>query len=194
MPSSSSPLKHVFWSGDLPETLFDDVLLASPLGALFSLPVRQCAMSGQLVHQMLCRQLHTDNSDETWFLFAGQPIRFSLMEFEQITGLCCAPFPAASDLEPVTTHSEGSAPYWYTLIGRKLGGATVEDLLSLLKSDANMPAWRKFRLALIVIVEGILLCRKFRLALISCSDRRTDLKERPSRPCPLKARIEISHV
>lgn len=48
-----------------------DTLLASPLGALFSLPVQHCSLSGQLVHQMLCRQLCTANADEIWFVFGA---------------------------------------------------------------------------------------------------------------------------
>ena len=134
-------------------------LLASPLGALFSLPVRQCSLSGQLVHQMLCRQLHTTNSEELWFVFAGQPLRFSLTEFHEVTGLDCSPLPAERDLAAATTHAEGSAPYWYSLIGGTLGSVTVKELLRRLKSEPAMPSWRKFRLALVVIVDGILLTR-----------------------------------
>lgn len=136
-----------------------DTLLASPLGSLFSLPVRRCSLSGQLVHQMLCRQLDTTNSEEMWFVFGGQPLRFSLSEFREATGLECCPFPSQEKLDAATTHAEGSAPYWYTLIGGKLGSVTVKALLQMLKTQPNMPSWRKFRLALIVIVEGVLLCR-----------------------------------
>lgn len=136
-----------------------DTLLASPLGALFSLPVQHCSLSGQLVHQMLCRQLCTANADEIWFVFGGHPLRLSLMEFEQLTGLSCAPFPSAADLVAHTTHADGSAPYWYTLVGQTLGDSTVEEIVRWLKNEPTMPAWRKFRLALVVLVEGIILCR-----------------------------------
>ncbi|KAG7564836.1 hypothetical protein ISN44_As10g015850 [Arabidopsis suecica] len=134
-------------------------LLSSPLGSLFSLPVRQSSVSGQLVHQMLCRQLHTTNVDETWFVYGGQPLRFSLTEFHQVTGLCCSPLPPVEQLAAATTHENGSAPYWYQLIGPTLGAATVKEIVGWLKDEPNMPIWRRFRLALIVIVEGILLCK-----------------------------------
>lgn len=107
-----------------------DILLASPMGSLFSLPVRQSSLSGQLVHQILCRQLLTRNLDALWFVFGGHPIRFSITEFEQVTGLCCSPLPPANDIKEATTHAEGDAPYWYQLIGRKLGSATVKEIVS----------------------------------------------------------------
>ncbi|XP_023634652.1 uncharacterized protein LOC111829561 isoform X1 [Capsella rubella] len=73
-------------------------LLASPLGKLFSLHVRYCSLSGQLVHQMLCRQLCTPHSDALCFVYGGQPLRFSLVEFEQLTGLSCASSPPTTDI------------------------------------------------------------------------------------------------
>lgn len=136
-----------------------ETLLSSPLGALFSLPVRHCSFSGQLVHQMLCRQLHTTNAAEMWFVFGGQPLRFSLKEFHDATGLSCCDFPPQSELEAATTHADGSSPYWYQLIGGTPGAVTVKELLARLKQEPTMASWRKFRLCLVVIVEGILLCR-----------------------------------
>ncbi|XP_010421463.1 PREDICTED: uncharacterized protein LOC104706920 [Camelina sativa] len=135
------------------------ILLVSPLESLFSLPVRFCFLSGQLVHQLLCRQLYTPNCEEMWFVYAGQPLRFSLVEFEELTGLSCKPFSLRAVLLSRTTHADGCAPYWYKIIGHDIGSTTVDDLITLLKSEPTMPVWRKFRLALLVIVEGILLCR-----------------------------------
>lgn len=134
------------------------MLLQSPLGRLFSLPVRQSSLSGQLLHQLLCRQLHTPNSEETWFVFGGYPIRFSLTEFHNVTGLCCAHFPSEDRIRSATTHPEGSYPYWYELVGGPLGKVTIETLLERVKKDPSMPSWKKFQLSLVVIVDGILLC------------------------------------
>ncbi|XP_023640906.1 uncharacterized protein LOC111831222 isoform X2 [Capsella rubella] len=96
-------------------------LLSSPLSALFSLLVRYCSLFGQLVHQMLCRQLCTPNSDAMWFVYRGQPLCFSLLEFVQLTSLSCAPSLPTAELVAATTHFDSFAPYWYTLIGRTLG-------------------------------------------------------------------------
>ncbi|CAA0364214.1 unnamed protein product [Arabidopsis thaliana] len=134
-----------------------DLLLQSPLGALFSLPVRQCSLFGQLVHQLLCRQLYTDEPNATWFVFGGQPLRFSLMEFEEVTGLCCSEYPPPSEMKSVLSYPDGESPYWYKLIGGKLGSVTVKSLLLRLKSEPQMPRRRKFQIALVVLVEGVLL-------------------------------------
>lgn len=136
-----------------------DRLLESPLGSLFSLPVRHCSLSGQLVHQMLCRQLNTTNSDEMWFVFGGHPLRFSLVEFHQLTGLACGPFPPASEIIAATTHSSGHSPFWYKVIGDTPGCVTIKELVSRLKREPQMPLWRKFRICLVVLVEGVILCR-----------------------------------
>ncbi|OAO89472.1 hypothetical protein AXX17_ATUG00040 [Arabidopsis thaliana] len=83
------------------------LLLQSPLGSLFSLPVRYCSLSGQLLHQLLCRQLFTEEIDATWFVFAGQPLRFSLKEFEEITSLCCSEYPSAAEVRFSTSYADG---------------------------------------------------------------------------------------
>ena len=116
-------------------------------------------MSGQLLHQLLCRQLHTQHLEETWFIFGGYPIRFSLAEFATVTGLNCSPYPSDDVLRKATVHSHGNSPYWYELIGGTLGATTVSEIVAWLKADPTIPPWRKFRLALIILVEGILLCR-----------------------------------
>lgn len=108
---------------------------------------------------MLCKQLVTNNPEELWFVFGGQPIRFSLLEFHQVIGLLCAPFPPPEILVPATTHCEGSSPYWYKLISGKLGAVTVKEIVARLKFEHTMPAWRKFYLALVILVEGVLVCK-----------------------------------
>ena len=45
------------------------------------------------------------------------------------------------------------------LVGGTIGATTVSDIVAWLKADPAIPPWRKFRLALIVLVEGIMLCR-----------------------------------
>ncbi|CAF1706150.1 unnamed protein product [Brassica napus] len=62
-------------------------LLGSQFGALFHLSVSRCSNSAKLVHSLLSRQLVTMRLYELWFLFADKPLRFSLREFGDITGL-----------------------------------------------------------------------------------------------------------
>ena len=132
-----------------------ELLLQSPLGSIFLLPIRQCSLSSQLLHQLLRRQLFTSEVDATWFVFAGQPLRFSLQEFEEVTGLCCSKYPSAAEVRSTTSYDDGESPYLYKLIEGQLGLTTVKSLVSRLKSDCAMSSWRKFQISLVVIVEGV---------------------------------------
>lgn len=139
-------------------------LRASCFGSLFDLPVRKCSLSGKLVHQMLCRALHTKKKHEIWFVFAGQPFRFSLREFPILTGLPCGPYPDRETILKSQTPQDPDNPYWDTLFGKDKSFVNVRDIISWLKKDKTlspnkkMPDWKRLRLALIVIVEGILIC------------------------------------
>ena len=93
---------------------------------------------------MLCRQLHTTNNDELWFVFGGQPLRFSLTEFHEVTGLDCSALTSEIELASATTHAEGSAPYWYTLIGGKPGFVTMKELVRWLKCEPDMASCANF--------------------------------------------------
>ncbi|ESQ44760.1 hypothetical protein EUTSA_v10003381mg, partial [Eutrema salsugineum] len=68
-------------------------ILHSQFGKLFHLPVARCCNSAKLVHALLSRQLVTTKKHEIWFLFGGQPLRYSIREFKEITGLNCNPEP-----------------------------------------------------------------------------------------------------
>jgi len=114
-------------------------------------------LSCQLLHQLLCRQLFTSEVDATLFVFAGQPLRFSLKEFEQVTSLCCYEYLSTAEVHSATSYADGESPYWYKLIGGQLGSTTVKSVVSGLKSDCAMPSWRKFQISLVLIVEGVLL-------------------------------------
>ncbi|KAG7551523.1 Ulp1 protease family C-terminal catalytic domain [Arabidopsis thaliana x Arabidopsis arenosa] len=134
-----------------------EMLMQSQFSFLFSLPVRQCSLSGKLLHNFLSRQLVTGNSHQLWFTFGGQPLRFSLHEFEQLTGLRCGPFPDRKTIEKKQTAPRGCCSYLETLLGPHKN-FTIKQIVKLLKADREMLGWQKLRLVLIVIVEGILIC------------------------------------
>lgn len=46
-----------------------EVLKNSPFGPLLNLPLRKSSLSGKLVHNILCRSLHTQKVHEIWFVF-----------------------------------------------------------------------------------------------------------------------------
>ncbi|CAN7139235.1 unnamed protein product [Brassica rapa subsp. narinosa] len=131
-------------------------LLGSQFRALFHLPVARCSNSAKLVHSLLSRQLVTMRLYELWFLFADKPLRFSLREFGDITGLKCEP-----EREKVGNGSESidATPgrMWKELFETEDEDVTVPDVLHMLEQP-SLPEWKRLPLALIALVDGLLVC------------------------------------
>ncbi|ESQ43462.1 hypothetical protein EUTSA_v10015721mg, partial [Eutrema salsugineum] len=132
-------------------------LLHSQFGKLFHLPVARCCNSAKLVHALLSRQLVTTKKHEIWFLFCGQPLRYSIRKFKEITGLNCNPKPDS------TEEDVGKIGIWKDLFGR-VKAMNVFDVLEMLK-DPDLIRWKRLPLALIVLVDGVLFCNNKNLAL-----------------------------
>ncbi|CAF2099789.1 unnamed protein product [Brassica napus] len=129
-------------------------LLGSQFRALFHLPVARCSNSAKLVHSLLSRQLVTMRLYELWFLLADKPLRFSLREFGDITGLKCEP-----EREKVGNGSESidATPgrMWKELFETEDEDVTVPDVLRMLEQP-SLPEWKRLPLALIALVDGLL--------------------------------------
>ncbi|XP_056841664.1 uncharacterized protein LOC108858261 [Raphanus sativus] len=123
----------------------------SSFGKLFDLPLRQCPVSCKLIHCLLSRQLLSDDEHTLWTVFGSDPLKFGLEEFGTITGLNCGAFPEG--YEPPDHNKKGSYKHkdahkdsiWKRLIG-KYNNITIE-----------MDEWRRIRLALLIIVDGVLI-------------------------------------
>ncbi|CAF2317535.1 unnamed protein product [Brassica napus] len=131
-------------------------LLGSQFRALFHLHVARCSNSAKLVHSLLSRQLVMMRLYELWFLFADKPLRFSLREFGDITGLKCEP-----EREKVGNGSESidATPgrMWKELFETEDEDVTVPDVLRMLEQP-SLPEWKRLPLALIALVDGLLVC------------------------------------
>ncbi|KAF8087028.1 hypothetical protein N665_0602s0011 [Sinapis alba] len=103
----------------------------SCFGKLFDLPTRQCPISCKLIHSLLTRQLICLPKNTLWSVFGGNPFQYGLEEFGTITGLHCRSF--SVDYHPDTVK---------------------------LETKPNMSGWKKIRLALIIIVDGVLIAHK----------------------------------
>ncbi|KAG7572606.1 hypothetical protein ISN44_As09g009660 [Arabidopsis suecica] len=66
-------------------------------------------------------------------------------------------YPSPAKLAVVQTAPEDAEHYWYTLLGSE-DEYTIEHIVNMLKAEPAMPGWKKIRLSLIVIVEGVLIC------------------------------------
>jgi len=62
------------------ETIEFNTLMDTFLGPIVEFAEMDVAFSSHIVHHLLQRRILTHN-DELWFVFADQPIRFSLREF-----------------------------------------------------------------------------------------------------------------
>lgn len=65
----------------------------SCFGQFLNLGLRTARLqfSGQLIHQLLVREVESANPNEMWFLVGEKTIRFSMQEFCIVTGLKCSP-------------------------------------------------------------------------------------------------------
>ncbi|XP_033146922.1 uncharacterized protein LOC117133909 isoform X2 [Brassica rapa] len=131
-------------------------LLCSSFGSLFRLPVRRCAFSGKLVHGMLCRQLVTKKRFEMWPVFGGGPTRFSLAEFGHVTGLPCGEFEPGYEVDDKAKPKKADYVFWDKLFGGRRN-LTVDDLAAMVAGESTMSQEKKFRICLIIIVDGVLM-------------------------------------
>ncbi|KAG2321993.1 hypothetical protein Bca52824_015206 [Brassica carinata] len=137
----------------------------SPFGKLFDLPTHQCAVSCKLIHALMSRQLLVDLQYTFWTVFGSDPLRFSLEEFGTITGLNCGAFPEgyeAPDLNHKGANKQKNAhkdPTWRRLVGKN-SNITIADLADDLENDREMDDWRRIRLPLLIIVDGVLVASK----------------------------------
>ncbi|AAD21698.1 EST gb/Z33866 comes from this gene [Arabidopsis thaliana] len=127
---------------------------SSQFGKLFEFPVARCSHSGKLIHGLLSRQVVTKKKHELWFVFGGHPIRFSIREFHIVTGLRCGKLPTEDE---VKKHQDSKyLSVWNRLFGEKRM-VTIGDVLEMLQKK-KLSSWKKLCLALIVIVDGVVVC------------------------------------
>ncbi|KAL0729825.1 hypothetical protein Bca4012_025918 [Brassica carinata] len=135
-------------------------LLRSQFRKLFELPVVRCHNSTKLVASLLCRQLVTLRGYELWFTFATHPLRFSLDEFHDVTGLNCGAF----DVHDSEAGESPASTMWNKLFDTTLGTITVGDVLEMLRNP-NLAEWKRLPLALIALVDGVVCCSNKNLKL-----------------------------
>ena len=118
-----------------------------PFGSVLSM-IRRVQGSGQLIHAMMFNRVHTTKKYETWYRVRGQVARFSLTEFALISGLNCGTLPPAYSSKPnknvVSDFFEGKEK------------VAVGDLYKLFLKAQGQTTY-KFKLALLMIVEGVLI-------------------------------------
>ncbi|KAG5397551.1 hypothetical protein IGI04_019365 [Brassica rapa subsp. trilocularis] len=121
--------------------------------------------SSTLVHYVLSRQLYCKKRHELWFLIEKQPARFSIFEFQDITGLNCEPLPNTMIVEDV----EKSNSFWALFnLRRTRSTPSAEDICTLCQSPDVCRFWSRedqIRLCYLAILTGGLLALDRREAI-----------------------------
>ncbi|CAA7040415.1 unnamed protein product [Microthlaspi erraticum] len=114
--------------------------------------------SSKLVHTMLSYQLECKKKYEIWSAVADSPIRFSLHEFEHLTGLNCD---YVEDLgDPKCKVTLEMRAFWEKLgVGVELGPSQVE-LIRACEWATDWPSEDKLRLGYLAIYTGFIAARK----------------------------------
>lgn len=140
--------------GSLVDILRGSDTMETILASQFGLPASWCANSAKLIHDLLSRQLITNRRREIWTVFRGKPLRFSLREFHIISGLCCSPLPSEDVIQAKV--SSGST-MWTRLFDLDDGVPSISEVLDMMRNP-YLDDWKLLPLALLVIVDGILIC------------------------------------
>ncbi|KAG7564232.1 hypothetical protein ISN44_As10g010030 [Arabidopsis suecica] len=89
-------------------------------------------------------------------LFSLRPLRFSLVEFGNVTGLPCGEFPEEYDPDLSPKRVNGVKDYWDVLIGKDKN-TTLADLSVKFQALKGIESPLKLPLALLLIVDGVLI-------------------------------------
>ncbi|KAJ4910421.1 hypothetical protein Rs2_05042 [Raphanus sativus] len=130
-----------------------EILKRSPFGRFIEL-ADKTPYSGRLGRYMLSRQLKVRKKYEAWFLFAENPIRFSLREFAIVTGLPCGKYPKQPQKELKNMITE--QPYYTTLFGM-LKEVTATSVIRMLKRKTITDRDTRIKYACLAILASVLL-------------------------------------
>lgn len=112
-----------------------------------------------MIHSLLSRQLLCSQQYTLWPVVSGNPFRFSIAEFQAVTGLPCAPLPEKYVSPDFKFRNPAKDPCWKRIIGND-SHITISELGDMLENDPFMPYERRLQLALIMIVDGVLIAHK----------------------------------
>ena len=98
--------------------------------------------SSQIVCFFLPHQLAVNNIHELWLLIDGQPLRFSLNEFKEITGLNCDSFPLETTSDSTSDNGDVAYEAFWKEMKVPLGdGPSWVELLKVLKGCQSLSCW-----------------------------------------------------
>ncbi|KAF8113114.1 hypothetical protein N665_0056s0019 [Sinapis alba] len=144
------------------DALHDDEyeeLKESRLGVFLKFKEMNFGWASRLVHYMLCFQLNIKKKYELWSLVGEDPVRFSLIEFEQLTGLNCEYIEHLKNPRCEVTNEMAS--FWER-IGLSIdAGSSSEQIIRALKRCQEWSRDDRMRLGYLAIFSGFIEGRKY---------------------------------
>nr|VDD54446.1 unnamed protein product [Brassica oleracea] len=135
-PTLHSISYHTCWTlhAALKKALHDDEyeeLKESKLGVFIKFQELGFDWASRLVHYMLGFQLDIKKKYELWSLVGPEPVRFSLLEFENLTGLNCE---YIEDLErPHSVVTKELTSFWEMLVVHVEAGPSTQEIIATLE-------------------------------------------------------------
>ncbi|XP_022564950.1 uncharacterized protein LOC106373340 [Brassica napus] len=137
---------------------YDD-LKASKLRVFIKFKELDFGWTSRLVHFLLCFQLDIKKKFELWSLVVSQPVRFSLIEFEHLTGLNCD---YIKDLEnPRCEVTSEMAAFWEKMRVDIDTGPSIEQITEAFYNCDEWSPDDRMRLGYLAIYAGYIEGKKF---------------------------------
>ncbi|CAN6937660.1 unnamed protein product [Brassica oleracea] len=134
-------------------------LKASKLGVFIKFKELDFGWTSRLVHFLLCFQLDIKKKFELWSLVVSQPVRFSLIEFEHLTGLNCD---YIKDLEnPRCEVTSEMAAFWEKMRVDIDTGSSIEQITEAFYNCDEWSPDDRMRLGYLAIYAGYIEGKKF---------------------------------
>ncbi|KAF8114448.1 hypothetical protein N665_0037s0024 [Sinapis alba] len=129
----------------------------SKLGVFLKFKELNFAWASRLVHFMLCFKVDIKKKYELWCLVGPEPVRFSLIEFEHLTGLNCD---YVENLE--NPRCKVTEETFWQLLGVGIdAGPTTEQIIASCKRCLKWSRDDRMRLGYLAIFTGFIEGRKF---------------------------------
>ncbi|KAF2608868.1 hypothetical protein F2Q68_00046142 [Brassica cretica] len=148
--------------GGVMKALHDDEyeeLKESKLGVFIKFQELGFDWASRLVHYMLGFQLDIKKKYELWSLVGPEPVRFSLLEFEHLTGLNCE---YIEDLErPHSVVTKELTSFWEMLGVHVEAGPSTQEIIAALERCEGWSRDDRKRLAYLAIFTGYIEGRKY---------------------------------
>ncbi|KAF8045636.1 hypothetical protein N665_4583s0001 [Sinapis alba] len=144
------------------DALHDDEyeeLKESRLGVFLKFKEIDFGWESRLVHYMLCFQLNIKKKYELWSLVGADPVRFSLIEFEQLTGLNCEYIKHLENPRCEVTNEMAS--FWERIGVYVDAGPSSEQIIRALKRCQEWSRDDRMRLGYLAIFSGFIEGRKY---------------------------------